>query len=170
MQYILYKNCIHFHLKSHYKSFHFHQYFHYILQLIYHLICFYICSFYNLNILQHHMNLSHSQSQLLGFQINPLLHIPLSINSLHSHQHLSLFHLSLLLQALASDLYLHLQVLCYPIYLVSLVLDIILNTLTFKPLTTSGTHNFTNGSLILLQLPLHVLTKYWKDKTKVHYC
>ena len=30
-------------------------------------------------------DLSHSNLQLLGFQIYPLLHIPLSINSLHSH-------------------------------------------------------------------------------------
>ena len=34
-------------------------------------------------------DLSHSHSQLLGFQINPLLHIPFSINLLHLHQHLS---------------------------------------------------------------------------------
>ena len=33
-------------------------------------------------------DLSHSHSQLLGFQINPLSHPPLSINSLHSHLHL----------------------------------------------------------------------------------
>ena len=38
-------------------------------------------------------DLSHSHSQVLGFQINPLSHIPLSINSLHSHLHLSSFHL-----------------------------------------------------------------------------
>ena len=30
-------------------------------------------------------DLSHSHLQLLGFQIYPLLRIPLSINSLHSH-------------------------------------------------------------------------------------
>ena len=30
-------------------------------------------------------DLSHSHLQLLGFHIYPLLHIPLSINSLHSH-------------------------------------------------------------------------------------
>ena len=29
-------------------------------------------------------DLSHSRLQLLGFQIYPLLHIPLSVNSLHS--------------------------------------------------------------------------------------
>ena len=36
-------------------------------------------------------DLSHSHSQLLEFQTNPLLHVPLPINSLHSHLHLSLF-------------------------------------------------------------------------------
>ena len=35
--------------------------------------------------------LSHSHSQLLGFQINPLSHIPLLTNSLHSHGNLLLF-------------------------------------------------------------------------------
>ena len=43
-------------------------------------------------------DLSHSHSQLQGFQVNPLSHIPLSINSLHSHLHLSLFRLYLLLK------------------------------------------------------------------------
>ena len=36
-------------------------------------------------------DLSHSHWQLLGFQIDPLSHITLSINSLHSHLHLSSF-------------------------------------------------------------------------------
>ena len=40
---------------------------------------------------------------------------------------------------------------------VSLVLDIRLNTLSIIFLTTSGTHNFANESLILLQLLLHLL-------------
>ena len=35
--------------------------------------------------------------------------------------------------------------------------DIRLNTLRFVFLTTSGTHNFAYRSLILLQLPLHLL-------------
>ena len=55
-------------------------------------------------------DLSHSHSQLLGFQISPLSHTPLSINSLHSHLHLSSFQRCLLLQRLASGLHLHLQV------------------------------------------------------------
>ena len=33
------------------------------------------------------VDLSHSNSQLRGYQINPLSHIPLSIKSLHSHLH-----------------------------------------------------------------------------------
>ena len=51
--------------------------------------------------------LSHGYSQLLGFQAFPLSHIPLSINSLHSHRYLSLFQRCLLLQTIASNLHLH---------------------------------------------------------------
>ena len=101
--------------------------------------------------------LSHSHSQLLGFQTNHLLHIPLPINSLHSHLHLFLFQRSLLLQTIASNLHLHLHFSCHFINLVSLVLDIRLNTLTFKVFIMSGTHIFAYGLLILLQLPLHLL-------------
>ena len=100
-------------------------------------------------------NLSLSPSQLLGFQINPLSHVYLLINSSHSHLHLSLFHLCLLL-TLASNLHLHSQVSCHSVCLVSLVRGIRLNTLAFMFLTTSGTQNFAYRSLILLQLPLHL--------------
>ena len=59
-------------------------------------------------------DLSHSHLQLLGFQTNPLSHSLLSINSsLHSHLHLSSFHLCLLLQTLESNLHLQIQVLCH---------------------------------------------------------
>ena len=44
------------------------------------------------------------------------------------------------------------------ICLVSLDLDIRLNTLTFLLLTAWGTQNFGDGTLILLQLPLHLFT------------
>ena len=98
--------------------------------------------------------LSHLHSRLLGFQINPLLHSPLLINSLHSHLHLSSFHLYLLLQTLASNLHLHLQLLCHFMCLVLLVYDIKLNTLTFVFLMLSGTHILAYRSLIVLQLPL----------------
>ena len=101
-------------------------------------------------------DLSHSHLQLLGFQINSLSHTPLSINSLYPDIHLSSFRLCLMLQTLASNLHLHLQVSYHSICLVSLVLDIRLNTLTFVSLTTSGTHNLAYGPLKLLQLPLHV--------------
>ena len=146
------------HPKFHNNAFHFYQYFHYILQLIYQLTFFYTYNYYNLNFHNYiftYYNLSNSHSKLLGFRINPLLHIPLSINSLHSHLHLSSVHICLLLQTLASNLHLHLQVLCYSICLISLVLDIRLNTLTFMFLIVSGTHNLAYGSLIVLQLPLH---------------
>ena len=82
-------------------------------------------------------DLSHSHSQLLRFQRNTLSHIPLLINYLHSHLHLSLFPLC-------------------SICLVSLVLDIKLNTLTFMFLMVSGTYYLPYGSLIVLQLPLHL--------------
>ena len=58
-------------------------------------------------------DLSHSHSQLLGFQTYPLSHTPLSINSLHSHLHLSLFYLCLVLQIILSNLNMHLQVSCH---------------------------------------------------------
>ena len=59
---------------------------------------------------------------------------------------------------LASNLHLQVQIPCQDTCLVSLVLDIRLNTLIFIFLTTSGTHNLANGSLILSQLPLHLFT------------
>ena len=39
-----------------------------------------------------------------------------------------------------------------------------LNTLTFKRFTTLGTHNFTHGLLVLLQLLLHLLALILKEK------
>ena len=48
--------------------------------------------------------------------------------------------------------------------LVSLVLDIRLNALTFNFLTTSETQTFAYGLLILLQLPLHLLVLILKGK------
>ena len=49
-------------------------------------------------------------------------------------------------------------------YLVSLVLDVRLNTLTFKFFITLGTQIFAYGSVILLQLPLHLLVLILKGK------
>ena len=77
-------------------------------------------------------DLSHSYSQLLRFQINPLSHIPLTINSLHSHLYLSLFQRCLLLQMLASTLHLHLHISCH----------YTLHTLTSKLFILSGVHIF----------------------------
>ena len=145
-----------------------HHYFQHILQqsrvqwncvqVIYLLTFFYAYNFHSLNIkLPALHDLSYSHSQLIGFQINFLSHTSLSINSLHSHLPLSSFQRCFLLQTLASNPHLHLHVSCHYICLVSLVLDITLNTLTFKFFTTSGTHNFAYGLLILLQLPLHLL-------------
>ena len=96
-------------------------------------------------------DLSHSHSQLLGFQINPLSHTPFSIkSSLHAHLHLSSFHVCLLLQTLSVNLQMHLQVSCKIMCLVSLILDIKVNTLTFMFFTMSRTHNLEYESLIIL--------------------
>ena len=94
----------------------------------------------------------------------PLFHISLSINSLLSHLHLSSFQRCLLLQKLTSNLHLHLHVSCHSICLVSLVLDIKLNTLTFRILPTSGTQSFAWGLLILFQLLLNLLVLILKAK------
>ena len=115
------------HLKLHYQSFHFHQYFHYSLHSL--SISFFLyLQFSKSKYSPTSHDLSHSHLQLLGFQINLLSHPFLSINSLHSHLHLSLFQRCLSLQKLTSNLPLHLQVLCHFIRHVSLVLDIRLNT------------------------------------------
>ena len=102
-------------------------------------------------------DLSHSHLKLLGLQAYPLSHTPLSINSLQSHQHLSLFQCCLSLQTIESNLHSYLHVSCHFIFFISLVLDIKLNTLTLKSSTTSRTHIFVYRSLISLQLPLHLL-------------
>ena len=120
------------HSKYRYRSFRSHQYFHNILQLIYQLIFLYTYNFHNLNILLHHMATSYLHLQLLGFQINPFSHIPLSINSLHLYLYFSLLHPCLLLEILASNLNLYLQVSCHSMCLVLLIAGIRLNTLTFK--------------------------------------
>ena len=96
-----------------------HQYFQQILQLTCQLIFSWTYSFHNLINSPTSHNLSHSHSQLLGIQINPLSHIPLSINYLHSHLYLSLFQSCLPLQTLAPSLNLHLKfcvILCFLFY------------------------------------------------------
>ena len=75
-----------------------------------------------------------------------------------------LFQCCLLLQTLPSSPHLHLQVSCHSMCFVSLFLDIRLNILTFKFLTTSETHSFAYGLLILLQLPLNLLILILKGK------
>ena len=60
-----------------------------------------------------------SHSQLLGFQIYPVSHTLLSINSLHSHRHLSSFQRCLLLQTLATNL---IYIYCYTFHAILFVL------------------------------------------------
>ena len=75
----------------------------------------------------HDLSHSHLLLGLLGFQICPLSHIPLSINSLHSHRHLFLLQCYLLLQTLASNIHFSCHFICF----VSLVLDITININNF---------------------------------------
>ena len=104
-------------------------------------------------------DLWYSQSQLLGHLYQSSLCI-----------HTCIYHYSTFVYY-----YKHLHQVCIHIYtfcailcLVSLVLDIRLNTLTINFLTTSGTHSFARGLLILLQLPLHLLVLILKGKTQDH--
>ena len=77
-------------------------------------------------------DLSHSHSQLLGLQLNPLSQTILSTKSSpDSHLHLSSFYICLLLQTATLNLHTHLQVSCHNICLISLIIDIRLNTSTF---------------------------------------
>ena len=110
----------------------FFQQFQYIHPLAYLLTFSCTYTFHSLNILQHH-TIYHIHTH--NYQDSK----PLSINSLHSHLHLLSFQRCLLLQTLPSNLHLHLHVSCHSICLVSLVLDIRLNTLTFTFLTILGT-------------------------------
>ena len=59
-------------LKFHYKVFHLKQYFHCILQLIYQLFFIYTYNFLQSKYSPISHDLSHSHSQLPGFQINSL--------------------------------------------------------------------------------------------------
>ena len=52
---------------------------------------------------------------------------------------------------LASNQHLHVQISCHDTCLVSLILDIRLDTLIFMSLKISGTHNLEHGLLISLQ-------------------
>ena len=163
------KNCIYAYFCLQLKLFELFsllQQFQYIFQSVYQLIFSYtfFLQFSQSKYSPTSHDLSHSHSQLLGFQINPLSHTPLSISSLNSHPHLSSFQRCSLLQTLPSSLHLHLHVSCQSMCLLSLVLDIRLNTLTFKFFATSGTHIFACGSLIFLQLPPHLLVLMLKGQ------
>ena len=110
-QFTLCKNCIYFYA-------HFTSYFHFFnsfgtLSTNLLVNCFLHLQFLLSSYSPTSHNFSHSRSQLLGFQIYPLLHTPLSINSLHSHRNLPSFQRCLLLQTLTSSLHLHLYVSCH---------------------------------------------------------
>ena len=118
-----------------------HLQFQYILQLIYQLFF----SKFTIFIVQILTNMTWYITYT--FIMNPLSHISLSINYLHSHCHLSLFHLCLLLQTLSSSVHLLLHVSCHSICLVLLVVNIRLNTLRLIFLTT---HNFAYRILLIM--------------------
>ena len=134
---MLYKNCIHFyiHLKL-YSSFHLkviftHHYFHFILQLIYQLSFFYTYSFYNLNILQHHM--------IYHIHIHSYLDSKSILCQIFLCQSILCIHICIYLHSIFVNYYklLHLVYLCtYKFHailcnLVSSALEIRLNTLIF---------------------------------------
>ena len=93
-------------------------------------------------------DVSHSHSYMIGFQVNPLSHLPLLISSLYLHMRLSLFQSCLFLQKLAYNLYLHAQVSCEDTCLATLITEIRLNTLIIIFLTTSETDHLAYGLLI----------------------
>ena len=70
----------------------------------------------------------------------------------------------MLLRTLPSSLHLNLHIPWHYMGFVLLVLDMRLNTLTFKFFITSGTYIYACGSLILLQLPLNLLVFMLKEK------
>ena len=106
-----------------------------------------------------HSSTNLSTNFFLHLQFSQSKYSATSYDLSHSHSQLLIFQINLL-----SHLHLHLNVLCHSMCLVSLVLDIRLNTLTFKFLTTSETYNFARGLLIQLQLPLHLLVLILKGK------
>ena len=125
---------------------------------------FYIYSFHQLNSHQYHIWFITFTLTITKIANKSFITVLLSFDSLYSQMHLSSFHLCLLLQTAASSLHLHLHVSCHCMCLASLVLEIRFNALTFRFLTTSGTHNFAYESLILLQVALHLLLLMLKGK------
>ena len=108
-------------------------------------------------------DLTHSQSQILGFQIYPLSHTPLSIkSSLHSHLHLSLFQICLLLQKAEVNLHTHLQVSCHIMFRVSFTLYIKLIQIDIW-----ATHFCVWVVYINTTSTAYI---YFMDRTPVHYC
>ena len=134
----------------------FFQYFHRIHPSIYLPIfcCLYI--FHNLNTCQNHMTYrihirNYQDSKHILYHIHLYQLILYICISIYHDSHVVYYCKQLYLIYMCT--YTFHAILC----LVSLVLDIRLNTLTFKSFTTSGTHIFAYESLILLQLPLHLL-------------
>ena len=126
------------------------QYFQYILQLIYLTTFSYTYNLNNLNTRQYH--------KIYRIRIYNYYHIRLYQLILFIHTYIYLHSsVAYCYKILASNLHLHLLVSCHFIFL-------LLKTLIFKFLKTLGAQNFAQGSLILLQLPLHLLVLILKGK------
>ena len=124
----------------------------YIPQLVYQLMFFPYLEFSQSKYSPTWHDLSHSYYQLLGFQIN--------LSRIHLCQSILCIHICVYFHFNVVYYYKHLHlfyIYIYHFHAILCVFGIRLNTLTFKPLTISETKNFANGSLILLQLPLHSL-------------
>ena len=76
--------------------------------------------------------------------------------SLHSDQHLSLFHHWFELHFFPSNLHLHLHNICYFDVFNSFIPIIMLNTLRFKSSVLFGMHTLLDKSFRVLQLPTHL--------------
>ena len=112
---------------------------------------------FHMNNLQYlNIPLWHSQSNVHGFHTQSSLQKLQWSKVLHSHQHPSLFHLCFELRTLSFNLDLQSHDLCWNKHLNSFILCIKLNKFTFYAL--SRTHTRAYGSLIVLQLPPHLLT------------
>ena len=130
--------------------------FQYIIQSVYQIFFFYTCNFYNLDILQYHMiYYIHIHNYQDSNYIPHHIHLYQSVLYIHT----DIYHHSNVVYC-----YKHLHLVYIYTYTFHAILCALfhqflirLNTLAFKFFTTSGTHVFAYGSLILLQLPLHLL-------------
>ena len=124
-----------------------------VFSVIYLLIFFYVYRFHSLNTLQYHI-IYHIHSHNYSDSKKILYHT-------HLYQLIHCIHICIYLFSIFVYYDKHLHLICIYIYKFSailcvLFLDIRLSALIFVSLAARGTQNFAYGSLILLQLPLHL--------------